>query len=98
MLGVEWQAAGEVRPGVVAEPSAAPGEALIEVAWCGICGSDLHAFRGGRGIAPGHVFGHELSGRVLSAPGVADLEVGDRVAVRPVLACGACRRCFAGEP
>lgn len=97
MRAAQWQAPGSVRAGVVDDPAPGAGEALVEVAWCGICGSDLHAFRSGRGISPGHVLGHELSGRVLSAPDVTGLRAGDRVAVRPVLPCGGCPRCVAGE-
>jgi 2-desacetyl-2-hydroxyethyl bacteriochlorophyllide A dehydrogenase len=97
MIGVAWESNGSVRPVQVDDPTSGSGEALIEVAWCGICGSDLHAFRSGAGISPGRILGHELSGHVVSAPDIEGLNPGDRVVVRPVLACGCCRRCQAGE-
>ncbi|MBS1864223.1 MAG: alcohol dehydrogenase catalytic domain-containing protein [Actinobacteria bacterium] len=97
MLAATWRAPEQIETADLAAPEPGLGEALVEVAWCGICGSDLHAFRRGMGIRPGQVLGHELSGRILSAPGVDGLSPGDRVVVRPVLPCGRCPRCFAGE-
>jgi (R,R)-butanediol dehydrogenase/meso-butanediol dehydrogenase/diacetyl reductase len=97
MRAATWQDAGRIAPTTLAEPSPRRGEAVIEVDWCGICGSDLHAFKSGRGIDRHQVLGHELSGRVLTAPGVDGFSAGDRVVVRPVLQCGRCPRCLAGE-
>ena len=48
-------------------------------------------------VRPGNVPGHEFCGRVLAAPGVDGLTAGDRVTVRPLLPCGICARCRAGE-
>jgi (R,R)-butanediol dehydrogenase / meso-butanediol dehydrogenase / diacetyl reductase len=75
-----------------------PGQVLLEVAYCGICGSDLH-FRDVPELFPaGTVPGHELSGRVAElGPGVAGWSVGDRVTVLPFAQCGECERCRAGE-
>jgi 2-desacetyl-2-hydroxyethyl bacteriochlorophyllide A dehydrogenase len=70
---------------------------VVAVGACGVCGSDLHSFRHGLAVKPGNVLGHEFCGRVLAAPGVDGLAVGDRVAVRPLMPCGACERCRAGE-
>ncbi len=78
-------------------PVAAGGQAVIDVAACGICGSDLHSFRQGLAAKPGQVLGHEFCGTVREAPGVEGLDVGDRVAVRPLIPCGKCERCLAGE-
>jgi 2-desacetyl-2-hydroxyethyl bacteriochlorophyllide A dehydrogenase len=79
-------------------PEAAAGQAVVAVAHCGICGSDLHSYRDGLAATPGQVLGHEFSGTVLEAPDVEGLAPGDRVAVRPLIPCGRCRRCRAGEP
>jgi (R,R)-butanediol dehydrogenase / meso-butanediol dehydrogenase / diacetyl reductase len=75
-----------------------PGQALLEVAFCGICGSDLH-FRDVPALFPaGTIPGHELSGRVAAlGPDVADWQLGDRVCVLPFAQCGECERCRAGE-
>lgn len=85
---------------VVDRPVPPPGPAEVEVtvAYCGICGSDLH-FRDVPALFPsGTVPGHELSGRI-SAVGddVEGWSIGDRVAVLPFAQCGECELCRAGE-
>lgn len=74
----------------------------LDMAWGGICGSDLHFYRhGGTGVArlrQPMVLGHELSGRVREmAPDVLGLAVGDAVVVHPARVCGRCRCCRAGQ-
>ena len=72
----------------------APGEVRIEVAYCGVCGSDLHLFFDPPDPLTGHVLGHEFSGIVSEA--AADVEgwnPGDRVVVRPIDDCGDCTAC-----
>jgi 2-desacetyl-2-hydroxyethyl bacteriochlorophyllide A dehydrogenase len=93
---IVFDAAGE-RLGEVAEPLAGPGELLLDVAFCGICGSDLHA--GEPDFRPGTVMGHELSATVAEVgEGVEGWSVGDRVCVNPNGGwCGACEYCAAGE-
>lgn len=94
----EWRAKEDV---VVVDrelPDPADGQALLEVIHCGICGSDLHSYRHGFAVQPGQVLGHELSARVLAAPGVDGLAVGDRVTVRPLIPCGECEQCRRGAP
>ncbi len=94
----EWRAKEDV---VVVDrelPEPADGQALLEVVHCGICGSDLHSYRHGFAVQPGQVLGHELSARVLAAPGVDGLAVGDRVTVRPLIPCGTCDQCRRGAP
>jgi L-iditol 2-dehydrogenase len=81
---------GIIRMEEIADPTPAPGEVIIEVAACGICGSDLEYFTGGSplGTPTGKgplVLGHELSGTVVGlGAGVTTLKEGDRVAVNPV--------------
>ncbi len=78
-----------------AEPG--PGEVALEVAFCGICGSDLHLLPS-PAIAPGTVMGHEFSGRVAAVgEGVEGWEPGDRVCAVPGAPCGACPSCLAGD-
>ncbi|HHE70938.1 MAG TPA: L-threonine 3-dehydrogenase, partial [Chloroflexi bacterium] len=87
-------------PGVaeVAEvpmPSPGPGEVLIRVAACGICGTDVHIFRGEYMGEYPLVPGHEFSGEVVAVgEGVSRFRVGDRVAVEPNIACGNCEACL----
>jgi 2-desacetyl-2-hydroxyethyl bacteriochlorophyllide A dehydrogenase len=85
---------------VSSEPRLRPrhGQVLIDVAYCGICGSDLH-FRDVPGLFPaGTIPGHEVSGRIAGiGSGVAGWSVGDRVAVLPFGFCGACPACVAGD-
>src|ERR1700752_4005377 len=85
MRALQWRAPGELELVDADPPRATEGQAVIEVRYCGICGSDLHAFNRGFAVVPGQVLGHEFCGTTLSAPGVAGAEPGLRVAVRPVI-------------
>lgn len=82
----------------VAEPSPKAGEVKVRVAACGICGSDLHLFRGaGLKVRSPLVIGHEFGGTVVeTGPHVTNVAVGDAVAVRPLVACGSCAACEVG--
>ena len=79
-------------------PEPGPGQALVEVAYCGICGSDLH-FREVPELFPaGTVPGHEFSGRIVAVgDGVRGWSPGDRVCVLPFAQCGECAACRAGN-
>jgi D-arabinitol dehydrogenase (NADP+) len=76
-------------------PEAGAGQVVIEVACCGVCGTDVHIFRGEYlGDYP-IVPGHEFAGTVVEVgPGVSRFHVGDRVAVEPNLSCGRCEACL----
>lgn len=83
------------------EANLAPDEVRIDIAACGICGSDLHMAHAPEsfGLSPGSVLGHEFAGTVCERGSeVTSLQVGDRVAVAPIRGCGNCRDCAAGEP
>lgn len=97
MRALEWQAPRQMALVDRPEPEAEVGQMVVEVANCGICGSDLHSFSHGFAAKPGQVLGHEFSGRVLSAPGVAGVREGERVTVRPLIPCGECANCRAGD-
>ena len=79
-------------------PVPGPGEALVEVSHCGICGSDLHLVLE-EFARPGSVLGHEWSGTVVAlGDGVTGWEVGARVVGNPEPGCGECRSCRSGRP
>lgn len=82
-------------------PAPAPGpyEALVRVAACGICGSDVHGYDGssGRRIPP-IVMGHEASGVIAAlGTGVTNFAVGDRVTMDSTISCGDCTYCRGSE-
>jgi L-iditol 2-dehydrogenase len=81
------------------QPEPGPGEVLIRVAACGICGSDVHGYDGtsGRRIPP-IVMGHEAAGVVTAiGAGVAGFKPGDRVTFDSTVYCGECAFCTRGE-
>lgn len=83
----------------VPRPTPGPSEVLIQVAACGICGSDVHGYDGssGRRIPP-IVMGHEAAGTVAElGEGVTKLALGDRVTFDSTISCGECRYCLRGE-
>src|SRR5215469_6095551 len=83
----------------VETPRPQPGEVLIRVAACGICGSDVHGYDGssGRRIPP-IIMGHEAAGNVVQVgEGVNGLSEGDRVTFDSTVYCGACANCLRGE-
>lgn len=88
--------AGEVRE--LRDPEPGPNEAIVQVSYVGICGTDYHTFRGELEATYPLVPGHEFAGTVaaLGLEGGSWRE-GERVAVDPVLACGACNRCRRGQ-
>jgi L-iditol 2-dehydrogenase len=80
-------------------PTPDPDEVLIEVAACGICGSDVHGYDGssGRRIPP-IVMGHEAAGTVAATgAAAAQFKPGDRVTFDSTIYCGACPYCMRGE-
>lgn len=80
------------------DPAPGPGEVLIAVGRCGICGSDLHMTEDpAYGQGPGAVLGHEFAGEIAGVgAGVTHLHEGMRVAVSPLVSCGACAACRSG--
>jgi threonine dehydrogenase-like Zn-dependent dehydrogenase len=97
-LVVELVAPGRLEPRRHPVPSPGPGEALVRTRSVGICGTDLHAFRGRADALP-IVLGHDMSGRVEAVgDGVDPSWVGRRVTVDPTVACGRCPWCRARRP
>jgi (R,R)-butanediol dehydrogenase / meso-butanediol dehydrogenase / diacetyl reductase len=87
-----------VEQATVTPPAA--GEVQIDVAYCGICGTDLHIYLGHMDPRVGfeRAVGHEMSGKIAAlGAGVTGLEVGRNIVVRPLDHCGACPACLAGH-
>jgi threonine dehydrogenase-like Zn-dependent dehydrogenase len=94
---VVLQRAGDLAVRAVPEPAAAAGEVLVEVAWCGICGTDrsiFHGAYGGRHLPL--TLGHEFSGRVAGDPS-GRLAPGTPVVADINITCGRCRSCRLGD-
>lgn len=90
----------DIRLGNAPDPQIKPNEVLIKSAYAGICGTDLHIFRGeffNRVTYPA-IQGHEFGGTIEEIGSeVQGLRVGDRVAVDPILPCHACTACLSGH-
>ncbi len=86
----------EVRDLIAIEPAA--GEVVLQIIATGICGSDIHGFTGDNGRrVPGQVMGHETVGRVLRRGEGVTIPIGTLATVNPVLSCGTCAACLAGQ-
>ncbi|WP_019536823.1 zinc-dependent alcohol dehydrogenase [Paenibacillus ginsengihumi] len=98
MKAGKYLAERTVRPAAAEVPVPGEGEALIKVAYAGICGTDMMIYAGKhpRAKAP-LIMGHEFSGTVESAVGLKQFRPGDRVTVEPYLTCGTCAACRAGQ-
>ena len=82
----------------VPDPEAGRDGVVVEVAACGLCGSDVHAIERGW-TTEGQILGHEFGGRVVEVgAGVTGWRVGQAVAVNPLGSCGSCRDCRRGLP
>ncbi len=111
MKAARFHAQKDLRIEEIPEPELRPGTVKIAVAWCGICGTDLHEFLEGPifSPAPGHphplsgedapvTLGHEFSGTIEEvADDVEGLSVGENVVVEPYFVCGECPPCLAGN-
>jgi len=102
MLAAVYRGGGEVHVEEIPVPALGPHDVLVEIAYCGVCGSDLHVIvegwgRDGWGVS-GWIGGHEWSGRVHAVgEAVTTWHVGDAV-VSGHLTCGECPSCMAGRP
>ncbi len=84
----------------VAPPANPAGNALIKISRVGICGTDLHAFKGNQPFFEyPRVLGHELAGYIeFIPPNSENLKVGDLISIVPYLECGRCLACRMGRP
>ena len=110
MRALQWHGPRDVRLVEIDTPRVGPGDVRIAVAYCGICGSDLHEYADGphaipvdaphplsRRTAP-LTLGHEFCGTVVEVgAGVMTLRAGDRVAVEPEYHCHQCAYCRSGS-
>jgi len=87
-------AAGSLELAEAPEPPIRTGEALIELVYCGLCGTDLYKLADAD-RAPGEVLGHEVVGRVIASH-ADSLAPGDRVIAPHHAPCGDCRLCRSG--
>ena len=101
----------DIRIDDIDKPVLRPGAVMIAIAWCGICGTDLHEYLEGPIFIPPTgrphplthetepvTMGHEFSGTITAlGEGVTDLTVGENVVVEPYFVCGVCAPCKAGH-
>ena len=74
-------------------PVAQDGQTIVDLSFCGICGSDMHAWHGkDERRTPPLVLGHEAVGRALNG-----LHAGRLVAINPLMRCGTCPACSSGD-
>ncbi|EPR30176.1 MULTISPECIES: 2,3-butanediol dehydrogenase [Geobacillus] len=110
MKAARWYNAKDIRVEEIPEPKVAKGQVKIKVAYCGICGSDLHEYLVGPIFIPVSephplskdkapiVMGHEYAGEVVEiGEDVTNVKVGDRVCVEPIYSCGECVSCKKGH-
>jgi len=93
MRAAVYRGPGRVEVERLPIPEAGPGELLVRVRACGVCGTDLKKIHLGL-VEPPRVFGHEIAGTVAAVgPGEAGFRVGDRVVAQHHVPCGACYYC-----
>src|SRR6202521_5730170 len=93
MLAAVYRGVNDVRLETVPVPKIGPGELLVRVHTCGVCGTDLKKIATGSHSAP-RLFGHETTGMIAAVgAGVRDFQPGDRVVVFHHIPCGDCYYC-----
>jgi len=93
MRAAVYRGINDIRVETVPVPAIGPGELLVKVATCGICGTDLKKIHTGSHSAP-RIFGHEMAGTVVQVgEGVSRFAIGDRVMVFHHVPCGECYYC-----
>jgi alcohol dehydrogenase len=96
MKGLVYHGPGQRSWDTVPEPTIeAPTDVVVRVDSSTICGTDLHILKGDvPAVQPGTILGHEAVGTIVEkGAGVTTLEIGDRVLVSCITACGRCRFC-----
>ena len=88
MRAVVYRGVNDMRLESVPVPAIGPGELLVKVATCGICGTDLKKIHTGSHSAP-RIFGHEMAGTIVAVgKGVSRFQLGERVVVFHHVPCG----------
>lgn len=96
MKAMVLTAPGTLAADAVAIPANRPGEVLVRITHTGLCGTDLKIFTGAIPVRHPLIMGHEVAG-VVAGGDTGSLSVGDRVIIDPVLFCGTCFHCRAGQ-
>src|ERR1700728_752897 len=98
MRAIVYRGVNDMRVQTVPVPRIGPGELLVKIATCGICGTDLKKIHFGSHSAP-RIFGHEMAGTIVAVgPGVSDFKIGERVMTFHHVPCGECYYCRKGTP
>src|SRR3984885_11489105 len=98
MKAVVYRGVNDMRAETVPVPKIGPGELLIKVATCGICGTDLKKIHTGSHSAP-RIFGHEMAGTIVHVgEGTTRFALGERVVVHHHVPCGDCYFCRKQTP
>jgi L-iditol 2-dehydrogenase len=93
MRAAVYRGINDVRVETIPVPEIGPGEVLVKIHTCGICGTDLKKIHSGSHDAP-RIFGHEMSGTIVrTGEGVSNFAVGDRVMAYHHIPCGECYYC-----
>ncbi len=97
MKAAVYRGPGEVRVEQIPKPKTEPGGALLQVSYCGLCGTDIKTYRRGHHMfTPPCVLGHEVVGQIVQirdpSPSVS-VKQGDLVAVAPYVPCFVCPLC-----
>jgi len=98
MKAVVYRGVNDLRLETVPVPVIGPGELLVKVATCGVCGTDLKKIHTGSHSAP-RIFGHEMAGTIVQVgEGVSKFRLGERVMVFHHIPCGHCYYCRKQTP
>jgi L-iditol 2-dehydrogenase len=98
MRAVVYRGVNDMRVETVPVPRIGPGELLIKIATCGVCGTDLKKIHTGSHSAP-RIFGHEMAGTIVAVgEGVTGYRVGERVMTFHHVPCGTCYYCRKQTP
>jgi L-iditol 2-dehydrogenase len=93
MRAAVYRAVNQISVETVPVPEIGPGELLVKIATCGICGTDLKKIHTGSHSAP-RIFGHEMAGTIVKVgQGATQFALGDRVMVHHHVPCGECYYC-----
>jgi len=93
MRAAVYRGKNDVRLETVPVPTIGPGEILVRIHTCGICGTDLKKIHTGSHSAP-RIFGHEMAGEIVAVgDSVTEYKVGDRVMAFHHIPCGQCYYC-----
>ncbi|MGD6902773.1 zinc-dependent alcohol dehydrogenase [Bacillus infantis] len=98
---VKARQAGRIRIEEKELPQLGDGEVLVEVSYCGVCGSDIHAAKHAKGyefVGTGTTLGHEISGKVINVSGDENAHLLNKhVVIESMHYCGSCENCREGR-